>query len=236
MLPWYFGELVPLCASALRYRYTPEHNLLVAFGGYNGRYHNAVSVYKLPGAEDDAAAGDAADTADTAHEDHIQHQAQRGMDAAQQQQQAAAVTQQQPTQQNGDEQQGNSLLKELALSREQLRRDLNAARQELELVAGAADAAKQEAAAQINMLSQQLATVQASAAAADQAAAEMRQALSSEQARTLALEAQVAELTDRLGSVAELERELARYRRREAEAAEAAAKRGGLWAYVSGAS
>jgi hypothetical protein len=30
-------------------RHTPELNLLVAFGGYNGKYHNAVSVYKLPG-------------------------------------------------------------------------------------------------------------------------------------------------------------------------------------------
>lgn len=52
------------------------------------------------------------------------------------------------------------LLKDLALSREQLKRDLAAAKQELELVAGASDAAKEEAAAQINMLSQQLTAAQ----------------------------------------------------------------------------
>jgi hypothetical protein len=44
---------------------------------------------------------------------------------------------------------------------------LAAARQELELVAGAADAAKEEAAVQINMLSRQLTGVQAQAAAAE---------------------------------------------------------------------
>jgi hypothetical protein len=36
-------------AVAAGCRHTPELNLLVAFGGYNGKYHNAVSVYKLPG-------------------------------------------------------------------------------------------------------------------------------------------------------------------------------------------
>jgi hypothetical protein len=59
------------------------------------------------------------------------------------------------------------LLRDLALSREQLKRDLAAARQELELVAGAADAAKEEAAVQINMLSRQLTGMQAQAAAAE---------------------------------------------------------------------
>ena len=62
-----------------------------------------------------------------------------------------------PTCLQGHEQ---KLLKELALSREQLKRDLAAAKQELELVAGAADAAKEEAAAQINLVTQQLAAAQ----------------------------------------------------------------------------
>lgn len=55
----------------------------------------------------------------------------------------------------------------MALSREQLKRDLAAARQELELVAGAADAAKEEAAAQVNLVSQQLALAQLRAAEAE---------------------------------------------------------------------
>jgi hypothetical protein len=63
--------------------------------------------------------------------------------------------------------QEKNLLRELALSREQLKRDLAAARQELELVAGAADAAKEEAAVQMNMLSRQLTAAQAQAVAAE---------------------------------------------------------------------
>jgi hypothetical protein len=61
-----------------------------------------------------------------------------------------------------------NLLKELALSREQLKRDLTAARQELELVAGAAAAAKEEAAVEVNMLRRQLQEAQAQAAEASQ--------------------------------------------------------------------
>lgn len=39
----------PAAASRPRARsHAPELNLLVAFGGYNGKYHNSVSVYKLP--------------------------------------------------------------------------------------------------------------------------------------------------------------------------------------------
>lgn len=66
-----------------------------------------------------------------------------------------------------------------------------------------------------------------------QAVDEMRHALAAEQAKTLKLEVQLAELNERLGSVAELERELARYRKMEAEAA---TRKGssGLWGYISG--
>lgn len=68
-----------------------------------------------------------------------------------------SVTSSKQLNQQGHEQ---KLLKELALSREQLKRDLAAAKQELELVAGSADAAKEEAAAQINLLTQQLLAAQ----------------------------------------------------------------------------
>jgi len=37
-----------VCGLFMLYRHCPEYNMLVAFGGYNGKYHNAVSVYKLP--------------------------------------------------------------------------------------------------------------------------------------------------------------------------------------------
>lgn len=68
-----------------------------------------------------------------------------------------------------------------------------------------------------------------------QAAEEARHALSGEQAKTLKLEAQLAEAADKLGSVAELERELAKYRQREAEGLKKKGSSGGLWGYISGA-
>jgi flagellar motility protein MotE (MotC chaperone) len=66
-----------------------------------------------------------------------------------------------------------------------------------------------------------------------QAAEESRQLLSAEQAKTLKLEAQLAELHERLGGLGELERELARYRELEEDAA-AQKGSGGLWGYISG--
>jgi hypothetical protein len=71
-----------------------------------------------------------------------------------------------------------------------------------------------------------------------QAAEESRQLLSAEQAKTLKLEAQLAELNERLGGLGELERELARYRKLEKDSAAAAAQKGsgGLWGYISGQS
>jgi flagellar motility protein MotE (MotC chaperone) len=66
-----------------------------------------------------------------------------------------------------------------------------------------------------------------------QAAEESRQLLSAEQAKTLKLEAQLAELKERLEGLGELERELARYRKLENDSA-AQKGSGGLWGYISG--
>jgi membrane-bound lytic murein transglycosylase B len=74
-----------------------------------------------------------------------------------------------------------------------------------------------------------------------QALEEARHALSAEQARTLKLEAQLAEAREKLGTVADLERALERYQK--VEAATAAAERqaavkkegnSGLWGYITG--
>lgn len=239
----------PLSSEGISLLHSPEYNMLVAFGGYNGKYHNAVSVYKLPNSVPQASS---------------QQQAVEHQQAAQQPQQQPA--QQEPRQQppqrpqqqqeqpsagqdaaaanggaalaNGNQLMGHEqrLLKDLALSREQLKRDLAASKQELELVAGAADAAKEEAAAQINLLSQQLAAAQQRLGEAEKVAEEARSALSAEQAKTLKLETQVAELTEKLNSVQDLEKELAKYRKQEAEDTKKKASSGSLWSYMAGTS
>ncbi|WIA35517.1 hypothetical protein OEZ86_003944 [Tetradesmus obliquus] len=254
----------PLSSEGISLLHTPELNLLVAFGGYNGKYHNAVSVYKLPGYQQHVRSPlkqqqqRAAAASPRPQQQPQQDQQQLQQQMAEQQEQQQQVSQQQQQQleaqeaaaaaaSNGNEPlqnggaamskgQEKNLLRDLALSREQLKRDLAAARQELELVAGSADAAKEEAAVQINMLSRQLTGAQAQAAAAEKAAEESRQLLSAEQAKTLKLEAQLAELHERLGGLGELERELARYRKLEKDSAAAAAQKGsgGLWGYISG--
>jgi hypothetical protein len=74
-----------------------------------------------------------------------------------------------------------------------------------------------------------------------QALEEARHALSAEQARTLKLEAQLAEAREKLGTVTDLERALERYQKVEAataaaEAQAAGKKEGnaGLWGYLTG--
>lgn len=67
-----------------------------------------------------------------------------------------------------------------------------------------------------------------------QAAEAARAALSDEQARVLRLEAQLAEAQERLGTVADLEKELGRYRRAQEEAAAKKGSGSGLWGYISG--
>lgn len=67
-----------------------------------------------------------------------------------------------------------------------------------------------------------------------QAVEDLRHALSSEQAKVLKLEAQLAEATEKLSSVAELERELQRHQKMAADDARKGS--GGLWGYISGQS
>jgi hypothetical protein len=61
-----------------------------------------------------------------------------------------------------------------------------------------------------------------------------RHALAAEQAKTLKLEAQLAELSDKLNSVHELERELAKYRQKDTEAMNKKGSSGSLWGYIAG--
>lgn len=245
----------PLSSEGISLLHCPEYNMLVAFGGYNGKYHNAVSVYKLPNQAPQASqqAGEQQQASQPAQQPPQQEpkpqQLQPQQDSDQQPgptsaQDAAAAAKRSATANGGPPMSnGNQLtaheqklLKDLALSREQLKRDLAATKQELELVAGASDAAKEEAAAQINLLSQQLSAAQQRLGEAEKGAEEARSALSAEQAKTLKLETQVAELTDKLGSVQELEKELSKYRMQEAEQTKKKASSGSLWSYMAGSS
>ena len=84
---------------------------------------------------------------------------------------------------------------------------------------------------EISIMRRQLDSATTALAAAERSAEEAREALGAEQQRAMQLEVEVAELRQRLVSMGDLERELARYRQYEEDAA---AKKPGLWGYITG--
>ncbi|KIZ06352.1 hypothetical protein MNEG_1616 [Monoraphidium neglectum] len=244
----------PLSSEGISLLHCPELGLLVAFGGYNGKYHNAVSVFKLPAADDGHPAAPA--EAASAPQQHQRQSLEAGPQQQQQQQAELKQQQQQQAYSNGNGSaaaassapapapairsggsgsfgaapQGESLLRELAVARETLKRDLAAAQ------AAAAEAQQQVAAAQesagqeIALLRRQLSAAQAALGDAERSLDDARHQLSAEQARTLKLEATVAELNERLAQVGDLERELGRYRKMDSEGR----KGSGIWGYITG--
>lgn len=116
--------------------------------------------------------------------------------------------------------------------REALKRELSATQAELEASRGEVGAAKEHAAHEVALLRRQLTAAQASLADAEKTVEETRHQLSAEQAKTLKLEAQLAELRVQLGQVGELQKELDRYRKMASDAQKKSG--GGLWGYISG--
>jgi len=265
----------PLSSEGVSLMHVPHLQLLVAFGGYNGKYHNTVSVYKLPTSEyqDPAVtaaaaaaakstssaeqAGDAAGAASKGQQQEPSGSPSKASGAKQNGPDTAAKQQQQQQQQHlepeprrgleasssnsaldsangGLPSNGSSgLLKELAVAREQLKRDLKLKEQELSEAQAAAATEKEAIIAENSLLRRQLAAAQASLADSEKALEDCRHALSAEQSHVLKLEAQLAEANEKLHTVTELEKALERYKKAEAEAA-AKKGSGGLWGYIAG--
>ncbi|KAI8475739.1 MAG: hypothetical protein J3K34DRAFT_480381 [Monoraphidium minutum] len=214
----------PLSCEGISLLHCPELGLLVAFGGYNGKYHNSVSVYKLPGGPTPPPPPPAAAADDAPQE---QRRSASGDAGGERQASAAAPLPQQQQQANGG---GESLLRDLAVQREMLKRELSEVRASAAEAAAEGAAGREAAAAELGLLRRQLAAAQGALGDAEKSLEDARHQLSAEQARTLKLEATVAELNERLGQVGDLERELARYRQMESDGK----KGSGIWGYIAG--
>jgi len=190
----------------------PMAGCMVSFGGYNGRYHNAVHVYRPegyvvlkpgqhagPAAAQAAAPGAGRAAAAAAAAPHAETNG--GSVSA-----AAAASQ------------GESASRASSLA------DFESARRE-------AAAAKEAVALELSIMRRQLDSATAALAAAERSAEEAKEALAAEQQKTMQLEVEVAELRQKLVVMADLERELARHRQ---VAADAAGKKTGLWGYITG--
>ncbi|EFJ47063.1 hypothetical protein VOLCADRAFT_121032 [Volvox carteri f. nagariensis] len=203
----------PLSSEGISLVVLPSDRVLVAFGGYNGKYQNTVNLFRAP-------EGSAALLAGT-------------LAAA-----AEAVEEAKAKLANGGAPDGSAAA-ELRLQVSELRAQLEGARSEAETAIRESAAAKESAAHELALLRKQLTAAQASLAESNKALEDTRSNLSAEQSKVLKLEAQVAELQAKLGQLGELEREMEKYRRAAREAAEkeaASKKGGGFWGYIAGSS
>ncbi|PNW86136.1 hypothetical protein CHLRE_02g074650v5 [Chlamydomonas reinhardtii] len=260
----------PLSSEGISLVMVQQPRVLVAFGGYNGKYQNAVSLFRAPMGSAALLAGPLASAANAVEERKAAQVASAPAVAADQGVVAAAA----PPNANGAAPAAAggkapaapapaqpaaaagggkvsaapsadlsaaassvALVSELRQQAAELKAQLEGARREAESAIRESAAAKEGAAHELALLRKQLATAQGSLAEANKALDDTRAALGSEQAKVLKLEAQSAELQAKLGSMAELERELDKYRRAAREAAEkeaAAKKSSGLWGYIAG--
>lgn len=254
---------------------TTDGKSLVAFGGYNGKYTNTVSVYTpgTPGAQKPAtqqparhanssslkagaaAAQEATQPVGPAVAAVVKADGSNGSATA------AAVTiirsakdfyvAAPPTTPTGplvppptpmERPQVADMQAKYDAEVESLSRQLVESRAQLAIAVREAESAVQEAAAskesashELVLIRRQLTAAQTQASTAEQELADARSLLQAEQNKVLRLEAQIAELHERLQSMEDLEKELQKYRREEKES-EQHKKSGGIWGYISGQS
>ncbi|GLC41365.1 hypothetical protein PLESTB_001019800 [Pleodorina starrii] len=243
----------PLSSEGISLVALPGERVLVAFGGYNGKYQNAVSLFRAPEgsaallagtlaaaavaveeAKGKLANGNAAAAAEPAAEPAADVPPAAGKKAAEP---AAAAL---PAKAAAPPPLPVDPAAELRQQVSELKAQLEGARHEAETAIRESAAAKESAGHELALLRKQLTAAQASLAEANKALEDTRGSLGAEQSKVLKLEAQVAELQAKLGQLGELERELEKYRRAAREAAEkeaaAAAKKGGggFWGYIAG--
>ncbi|GIL58353.1 hypothetical protein Vafri_13410 [Volvox africanus] len=236
----------PLSSEGISLVVIPGERVLVAFGGYNGKYQGAVSLFRAPEGSAALLAGALAAAAE-AVESKARAKLANGSAAV-----AAAAAAEIPAVPDAGKKAADPAaagkvappplpadpLADLRLQVSELRVQLEGARQEAETAIRESAAAKESAAHELALLRKQLTTAQSSLAESNKALEDARANLGAEQSKVLKLEAQVAELQAKLGQLGELERELDKYRRaaREAAEKEAAAKKGGggFWGYIAG--
>jgi len=212
----------PIASEGLSLQSAPGHGALVAFGGYTGKYHNEINVFKpltasaAPAAIAPPKAG-AAEPTPKAAEPTAEPE-------------SAPLLEKEASEpfMNGN---GNGVAsKPMSTSESEAR--LEAAEKEAKDLAREAAEARESAAHEMALMRRQLDSAQAALGDAEKALEETRGSLSAEQNKNFKLEVEVAELRQSLAKMSEMETELEGFRR---QAQEAQAKKGtGLWGYIAG--
>lgn len=228
----------------------PAAAQLVSFGGYNGKYHQEVHLFRPGGISSRSAATTAKHVLQQAV-DTVKQPLQSLMEAAipksPQGSQAAQEQQRAPQSPTAPARPppGPSQPKAAAGSSDmaRLQAELEQAQRRAEAATAEAAAAKETAGHELALMRRQLAHAQSALAAAEKEAEgagaraeEAQQALAAEQGRAFKLEAQVAELRQALSRTSDLERELERARNALQQMEASTKKGGGLFSYITGAS
>lgn len=204
-----------IAAEGLSLITVPMAGCLVSFGGYNGKYHNAVHVYRPEGfvaIKQQAAAAQQTQQTQQAQSFPESNGTLSAPPLAQPSTTAAAQHTDGPKH-SGDVDQRHS---EQATNSDQLK------------------AAKEAVALEISIMRRQLDSATTALADAERVAEEAKEALAAERQRAMSLEVEVAELKQRLVAAAELQRELDRYRQR-ALVEGGQGKKPGIWGFITGA-
>ncbi|CAL8471826.1 g11368 [Coccomyxa elongata] len=199
---------------------------LVAYGGYNGRYHSSVHVFR-PAPEGARGAEDAVASGAEAKQDQALAGKSRSM--------KADANGDAGTARRADS--GHLTSKPSKLTASSGGGEAAVAREEAAAARREAAAAKEAAAAELALMRRELSSAQSAAADAEAALAEAQKKLETaakeaeaQSTNIFRLEVQLAEAQKKLQTITDLEKELNRYRK-EAEQK----SKGGVWGYISGA-
>uniref|UniRef100_A0A061SA78 Acyl--binding domain-containing protein 4-like n=1 Tax=Tetraselmis sp. GSL018 TaxID=582737 RepID=A0A061SA78_9CHLO len=209
----------PIVTEGLSLTAVPEEGAIVAFGGYNGKYHNAVHVFKPAGAEQGQERGLPAPPAKSPLKEAEHVAAERAPQKAQMPKREEEPEAKQPPGEERREEESRVA-------------KLEAACKEAEDMAREAAAARESAAHELALMRRQLVSAQNALAETERGLEEARASLGEEQSKNFKLEVEVAELRQKLGQMEELEKELEHLRRQAQEAKEK--KGSGLWGYIAG--
>ena len=207
-----------IAAEGLSLLCIPMAGCMVSFGGYNGRYHNAVHVYRPEGfvvvktGQAPGVGGGVSGAARGGATPNTAGSAQQGLGRREASDVSLGAG-------------GGAGLQSGGVNASSQAAELEAARRETAAV-------KEGVALEISIMRRQLDSATSALAEAERAAEEAREALENEQQRGMALEVEVAELRQKLVAMEDIEKELTRYRQR---AAEDASKKPGLWGFITGA-
>lgn len=206
----------PLSSEGISLQSLAESKSLIAFGGYNGKYQNSVSIFKAP---------------PLPPVDESSYVSVEPKDVP--------TTPKTSTKEVGlvsdskDKDVGKPAEKpKVAEAPVDLKVQLEIARKEAESAMREASAAKETAAHELALMRRQLTAAQTALAETQKALEEMRAQLSEEESKKIKREAEFAELQKKLAGMQELEKELEKYRRQDKERE---AKKGtGIWGYIAG--